>query len=216
MTENYIRLGLRLGRHIDGLVDAYYGPAELQQEVDAEPLREPATLVADAGRLLDVTDGWLRHQVVGLETIARKLAGEQIAYADEVERCYGIRPQRTPEAEFEQAHADLARVLPGDGSLGERYQAWREENPVPGDQLPSVLESLTAELRRRTLELFGLPKGEKAELDYVTDEPWSAFNYYLGGLRSRVAVNLDVPMVPNFVTELMAHELYPGHHTEHA
>jgi hypothetical protein len=216
VTENYIRLGLRLGRHVDGLVDAYYGPAELQQEVDAEPLREPATLVADAGRLLDATDGWLRHQVVGLETIARKLAGEQIAYADEVERCYGVRPQRTPEAEFEQAHADLARVLPGDGSLGERYQAWREENPVPGDQLPSVLESLVVELRRRTLELFGLPEGEKAELDYVTDEPWSAFNYYLGGLRSRVAVNLDVPMVPNFVTELMAHELYPGHHTEHA
>ena len=216
MTENYIRLGLRLGRHVDGLVDAYYGPAELQQEVDAEPLREPAALVADAGRLLDATDGWLRHQVVGLETVARKLAGEQIAYADEVERCYGVRPQRTPEAEFEQAHADLARVLTGDGSLGERYQAWREENPVPGDQLPSVLESLVVELRRRTLELFGLPEGEKAELDYVTDEPWSAFNYYLGDLRSRVAVNLDVQMVPNVVTELLAHELYPGHHTEHA
>ena len=84
MTEDYIRLGLRLGRHVDGLVDAYFGPPELKQEVDSEPLRPPEALVADAGRLLDSTDGWLRDQVVGLETVARKLTGEEIPYADEV------------------------------------------------------------------------------------------------------------------------------------
>jgi hypothetical protein len=148
--------------------------------------------------------------------VARKLAGEEILYADEVARCYGVRPLRTPEEDFERAHAELDRVLPGDGSLGERYQAWREEDPVPAEHLPFVLDSLTAELRTRTLELFGLPEGEEAELDYVTDEPWSAYNYYLGGLRSRVAINLDVPMVPNVVMELIGHEIYPGHHTEHA
>jgi hypothetical protein len=216
VERDYLELGLRLGRHVDGLVDSYYGPPELKEEIDAEPLREATVLVADAGRLLDATEGWLRRQVVGLETVARKLAGEEIAYADEVERCYGVRPQRVPEAEFEQAHAELSDVLPGNGSLAERYQAWREGNPVPAEQLPAVLESLVVELRRRTIELFGLPEGEQAELDYVSDEPWSAYNYYLGGLRSRVAINLDVPMVPSFVTELIAHEIYPGHHTEHA
>jgi hypothetical protein len=216
MIDDYIRLGLRLGRHVDGLVDSYYGPPELKQEVDSEPLRDPATLVADAGRLLDATDGWLRHQVVGLETIARKLAGEEIPYADEVERCYGVRPQRAAEEEFEAAHRELDRALPGDGDVAGRYQAWREGDRVPAEHLPSVLESLAAELRDRTRDLFGLPDGEHAELDYVSDEPWSAYNYYLGGLRSRVAINLDVPMVPNFVTELIAHEMYPGHHTEHA
>jgi hypothetical protein len=126
MTEDYIRLGLRLGRHVDGLVDSYYGSPELKQEVDAEPLREPAALVADAATLLDSTDGWLRDQVVGLETVARKLAGEEIPYADEVERCYGVRPQRVPETEFEVAHRELDRILPGDGALAARYQAWRE------------------------------------------------------------------------------------------
>jgi hypothetical protein len=216
VERDYIRLGLQLGRHVDGLVDSYYGPAELKHEVDAEPLREPPALVADAGRLLDEIDGWLRHQVVGLGTVARKLAGEEIRYADEVERCYGVRPRRVPEEQFEQTHRELDRLLPGDGELGERYQAWREGNPVPAEHLPSVLDTLAAELRARTQELFGLPDGEHAEIDYVRDEPWSAYNYYLGGLRSRVAVNLDVPMVPNVVTELIAHELYPGHHTEHA
>jgi hypothetical protein len=217
VERDYIRLGLRLGRHVDGLVDSYFGPPELKQEVDAEPLREPATLVADAGRLLETADGWLRHQVVGLETVARKLAGEEIAYADEVERCYGVRPQRVSEESFERAHRELDRVLPGEGDLAERYRAaWSEGDEVPAEHLPSVLNALAAELRARTQELFGLPEGEAAELDYVRDEPWSAYNYYLGGLRSRVAINLDRPMVPNIVAELVAHEIYPGHHTEHA
>jgi hypothetical protein len=216
VERDYIRLGLRLGRHVEGLVDSYYGPPELKQEVDAEPLREPVALVADAAALLDSSDGWLRHQVVGLETVARKLAGEDIPYADEVERCYGLRPQRLPEAEFEAAHRELDEILPGDGVLSERYQAWREGDPLPVDRLGPALETLVAELRRRTREMFGLPEGEEGDLDYVTDEPWSAYNYYLGDLRSRVAVNTDVDMNASFVGLLMAHELYPGHHTEHA
>jgi hypothetical protein len=217
VIENYIRLGLRLGRHVDGLVDAYYGPAELQDAVEAEPLRDPAALVADAARMLDdVDDHWLRAQLVGLETVARKLAGEEIPYADEVERCYGVRPQRVPESEFEEAHAELDRVLPRGGSLEHRYQAWREGDPIAREQVATILESVAADLRRRTRGLVGLPDGEQAELEFVTNEPWLAYNYYLGGLRSRVAVNLDTPMAPSFVVELVAHELYPGHHTEHA
>jgi hypothetical protein len=78
------------------------------------------------------------------------------------------------------------------------------------------MESIAEDLRERTRDLYGLPNGEDSELDFVSDEPWSAYNYYLGGLRSRVAVNLDVPMVPSLIAELIAHELYPGHHTEHA
>lgn len=35
LLEPYIRLGLHLGRHVDGLVDAYYGPPDLATEVDA-------------------------------------------------------------------------------------------------------------------------------------------------------------------------------------
>ena len=50
----------------------------------------------------------------------------------------------------------------------------------------------------------------------MTKEPWWAYNYYLGDLRSRVAVNTDIPLNAAFGVELMAHELYPGHHTEHA
>ena len=39
VVTSYLQLGLRLGRHVDGLVDAYYGPPELAAAVEAEPLR---------------------------------------------------------------------------------------------------------------------------------------------------------------------------------
>jgi hypothetical protein len=223
VAADYVELALRLGRHVDGLVDAYYGDPGIQERIDAEPLRELAALVEDARRLLDQLDGlgdqrrrWLRAQLVGLETVARKAAGEEIPFADEVERCYGVRPRRIAEAELEAAHRNLDEALPPGGSLGERYQAWREDDPLPDEHVEAVLREISADLRTRTDALLGLPDGETSVLEFVSDEPWAAYNYYEGGLRSRIAVNRDVPMATNFVTELMAHELYPGHHTEHS
>jgi hypothetical protein len=135
VVSEYLSLGLRLGRHIDGLVDAYFGPPELAAEAESEQPRDPAELVADAVSLLEELDAaglepqrarWFRAQLVGLETVACKLAGEEGAYEDEVERCYGVRPKRVPEEVFEAAHQELDAVLPGSGPLVERFQAWRE------------------------------------------------------------------------------------------
>jgi len=101
VVERYLRLGLRLDRHVEGTVDAYFGPPELAEEVKAAPPVDPAALAAEAESLLgEIEDGWLRDQVAGLATFARVVAGETLAYADEVERCYGIRPERTDESAF--------------------------------------------------------------------------------------------------------------------
>ena len=223
LVERYLALGLALGRHIDGLVDAYYGPPEIAARVEAEPPRDPATLAGDAATLHEHAPSqlepgrarWLGAQLVGLETVARKLAGEEIPFADEVERCYGVRPLRVPEEQFERAHAELDEALPGNGPLAERYQAWREGDGVQGEELRTVIEAVSADLRSRTGELFGLPTGESVRWDFVTDEPWAAFNYYEGDLHSRIAVNVDVPVTPPLLLELVAHETYPGHHVEH-
>src|SRR5438105_851415 len=217
VPERYVELGLRLGRHIDGLVDAYFGPEEIAERVAEEGLREPADLARDAAALVEESPHeWLRAQLVGLETVARRLAGEDVPFAEEVERCYGVRPKRVPENRFEAAHRALEEVLPGDGSLAERYQAWRETDTLSGDALARVTDSLADDLRSRTEKLVGLPEGESVHFEYVTDEPWSAYNYYLGELHSKIAVNTDVPLTPTFLIELVAHETYPAHHTEHS
>ncbi|HEY8644649.1 MAG TPA: hypothetical protein VIL77_02085, partial [Gaiellaceae bacterium] len=97
-AERYLELGLRLGKHVDGLVDAYYGPVELKEQVDAEELIPAEQLAADADALRDqLPDGWLRDQVKGCATYAHVVAGDSISYADEVEGCYGIRPTKVSE-----------------------------------------------------------------------------------------------------------------------
>ncbi len=216
-AERYILLGLRLGRHVDGVVDSYYGPAELKEQADAEAPVPSEQLAADGASLVaDLDDGWLRDLAQGLETYARVLAGEPISYADEVERCYGVRPERIAPSVYEQVHAQLDELLPGDGPLGERREAWRAQNRVDPQKLMPVLDDLFAEARRRTQELFGLPEGESITVEEVHDEPWWAFNYYQGNRRSHVVMNVDVPTTYADLLDLCCHEGYPGHHTERA
>jgi hypothetical protein len=218
LVEQYLELCLRLGRHVDGLVDAYYGPPEIKERVHGEELTEPAALAETAASLIGELDDhrWLRAQLVGLETVARRLAGEEIAYEEEVERCYGVRPAWVSEDSFQAAHRELDEALPGSGSLAERYQTWREGDGLRGDALAAVFDAMAEDFRSRTAALLELPEGESVEVEYVSNEPWTAFNYYLGDLRSRIAVNTDVPMTPDIVANLAAHEGYPGHHTEHS
>ena len=225
LIDDYLELGLALGRHIDGMVDAYYGPPELAARVAAEPIRPPVELEARGRRLLadlvadTALDGARRQfliaQVKGLRTTAAKLAGQAIGYADEVEACYGVRPEMVPEDTFAAAHRRLDEVLPGSGPLAERYVSWREAQAVPADKLRPAVDSLAEDLRARTRALFGLPDDERVDFDLVTNQPWAGFNYYLGNLRSRVVINVDLPVLSTSLGHLVAHEAYPGHHTEH-
>jgi hypothetical protein len=127
-----------------------------------------------------------------------------------------VRPGWTDESVFESAHGELDKALPGSGPLAERYQAWREGDTLQGEELEAVYQALLEDFRTRTEDLLGLPQGEDVEVEYVSDKPWAAFNFYLGGLRSRIEVNTDVALSPSFVVELATHEAYPGHHTEHS
>jgi len=227
-VRQYLLLGLRLGKHIDGLVDAYYGPPGLADRVRGEPVFEPARLLDHARSFRSDLDDpsasgmidpnrrrWLRAQVHGLATVAAKLAGDPIGYADEVEACYGVRPSRVDEQRFAEAHKRLDRALPGSGPLMDRYITWRESQAVPPAKLGGAIHSLADDFRERTQQLFGLPDGEHIDFELVTDQPWSGFNYYLGELKSRVAINTDLPVLSTSLGHLVAHEAYPGHHTEH-
>jgi hypothetical protein len=214
-VERYLRLGLQLGRHDDGIIDAYFGPPELAYAVDAELAVDPRALVTAADALLDELDnGWLRDQVVGLRTYAGVLAGESGSYADEAEGYYGVRPTYTDEAVFAAAHEELEQLLPGDGPLAERYQRWDESIRVPTEQIEPAIAAVIEEARAWTRRLVELPEGEGVRLEIVHDKPWWASCDYLGDLHSRIALNVDLPMSALELLVLSAHETYPGHHTE--
>jgi hypothetical protein len=216
-AERYLRLGLQVGRHVEGIVDAYYGPPELAAAVDAEPPVDPRELVSAAEALLDeLEDGWLRDQVTGLRTYTKVLAGDSASYADEVEGCYGVRPTYTDEAVFTAAHERLEELLPGTGTLAERYARWEESIRVPPERVERAVAGVIEEARGWTRRLIELPSDETVALEIVRDEPWLAFCGYLGGLRSRIAVNVSLPISAIELLILSIHETYPGHHVERA
>ncbi|CAN0475506.1 unnamed protein product, partial [Phaeothamnion confervicola] len=148
-----------------------------------------------------------------------KLAGEPVSYEDEVRQSFDIEPERTPDAVYTEALAALDDALPGKGSgqsLAERNAAYRQRFEVPVEAARAIVPAIVAEVRRRTAALVTLPEDEAVELAFVSDKPWSGYNWYLGGNRSRIEINTDLPVKANALLDLMAHEGYPGHHTEHA
>jgi hypothetical protein len=225
IAREYLLVALRLDQRIPGLVDGYFGPAELKAQVDTEQLHSPARL-RDAATALrsrlaaEVPDtarrAWLDGQLLALERQAAALAGEELPYLEHVARCVGYEPSRRPDAIFAAAAAEIDVLLPGDASLAERLAAWDARFEIPPERLPAVLTWLVERFRGRAGSLFGLPDGEDLRVSLVTGQPWSAYNWFDGGRRSRVDVNTDLPVHPAELISMMAHETYPGHHLEHA
>jgi hypothetical protein len=225
IARDYLLLALRLDQRIPGLVDGYFGPASLKALVDIEQLPSPARLVDAAVDLLDRLDrevadqarrGWLRVQLIALETHARSLAGEALPYLEHVQRCFDALPVRHDDAEFERATQGLDELLPGHGKLAERVAGWDARMSVPVDRLEAVLDWLVGVVRTPSLAAFGSPGGDALRVSLVSGQPWTGYNWYDGGLRSRFDLNIDLPVRAPDLIGLVAHETYPGHHLEHA
>jgi hypothetical protein len=220
----YVRLGLRFDRLESGFVDAYTGDPRVRAEVENEAAPTPQVLRDQARDLLreldsaglpaDRTD-FLRGQLTGLECTARKLSGEPVAFADEVRSYFQVDAVLGDPAVYAAAHKELDALLPGGGSLAERYATHRRREECPPDRLEAAVHALSSALRDRVRGQYGLPELETVRYEVVTDKPWSGFNYYEGDYRSRVAINADLPHRLSQLPHLVAHESYPGHHTEH-
>ncbi len=224
VTRDYLLLGLRFDRLVEGFVDAYFGDPALKQQVADEPTPDPRDLAVDAARLLRALPDsglaadrrrFLEGQLTGLETSGRKLAGDEVGFVDEVEAYFQVRPTMGDPSAYDAAHHELGALLPGTGSLPERYQAYRRADEIDPSRLEEAVRALSSALRDVTRSAYRLPEAEVVEYEVVTNQPWSGFNYYLGDYRSRVAINADLPMRLVDIPHLVAHESYPGHHTEH-
>jgi hypothetical protein len=223
--QTYLTLALSLDRHFDGFVDAYFGPPELKAQAEAGELCPLDGLADDVRQLqtaITASDydpqrrDFMQRQVRAMAAVIRNLSGDRLGFVEEVELYFDITPNMVDEAVFEAAHAEMDRLLPGEGSLIERLAAWKKALEVEPDRILPVFDLARQETRRRTRALFELPPQEDLSLHLVKDKPWSGYNWYLGSYRSRIELNTDLPLRANSAVPLLAHEAYPGHHTEHA
>jgi hypothetical protein len=228
LIREYLLLGLRFDRIESGYVDAFTGDPALRQTVLAEPAPDPTSLVRQAQRLLaalpDVPRGngfdatradFIGAHLRALACAGRKFAGEDIGFVDEVHDYFDVHIAKGELETYRQAHARLDDVLGGDGPLVDRMEAHRASEEIPPERLAECIEAFSSALRDRVRAEYPLPDTETVEYQVVTDKPWSGFNYYLGDYRSTVAVNADIKQLMSNLPRLVAHESYPGHHTEH-
>jgi hypothetical protein len=223
IAGEYLLIGLGLGQLEEGIVDSYFGPPEIAEQARAEraaPLALAARARALRDRLVEIEDSqraaWLDRQLVALETLAQRVAGDDMAYSTEVERCFDARPEPTPPAAYAATRRDLDELLPGSGDLRPRLAQRDERLAIDASVLPEIIGWLMGELRAAATRLFDVPSGEQLDVELVHDKPWAAYNWYRGGLRSLIEINMDLPVRAHQLVPLLAHEAFPGHHLEHA
>jgi hypothetical protein len=225
LGTEYLTLSLEIERLFPGFVDAYMGPAALKTRANSGDLPDPKALLDRAERLLtdvriseydDNRMEYLRAQITGIITTCRKLAGDEIPYVDEVRDSFDIHVESVPDAELDASLAELAAVLPGEGSVRERQIAYRQQFVVDQPIAARLIDLCLTETRSRTEQIIELPAGDSVEIAFVSGQPWSGYNWYLGDAKSRVDINTDLPIHATSLPSLVAHEAYPGHHTEHA
>ena len=228
LIREYLLLGLRFDRIEDGYVDSFTGDPRLRRQVADEPAPEPRELAVQAQRLLAElsqvprTEGFTdqRAEFVGahlrgLACAARRFAGKPVGFVEEVRDYFDVEISRGDPERYRAAHVRLDEVLGGSGPLAERMEAHRRAEEIPPDRLGEAVNAFSSALRDIVRARYPLPDAETVVYEVVTDKPWSGFNYYQGDYRSRVAVNADRKQQMSNLPGLIAHESYPGHHTEH-
>ncbi|HEY5853773.1 MAG TPA: DUF885 domain-containing protein [Aldersonia sp.] len=245
LVREYLLLGLAFDRLEEGFVDAYTGDPELRRQVENAPAPDPrelarraAALRAELGStaLADERAQFLDVHLRALECSARKFAGDDIGFVDEVAAYFDVEIELGDEADYREAHRLMDEVLPAAGASGAtgvsagaseatggsagpglaaRVQAHRKADEIPPERLAECVEAFSSALRDLVRARYPLPETEQVTYEVVGDKPWSGFNYYLGDYQSRVAINSDLRQHMANLPHLIAHESYPGHHTEH-
>lgn len=232
LIREYLLLGLRFDRIEEGYVDAFTGDPRLRRQVADETAPDPAGLARQADRLLaelrgvprssdpsvgftDQRADFIAAHLRALACAGRRFAGEDIGFVDEVRHYFDVEISRGDPDRYRAAHARIDEVLGGTGGLVERMEADRRADEIPAERLEDCVRAFSSALRDVVRATYPLPDSETVVYEVVTDKPWSGFNYYQGDYRSTVAINADLKQQMANLPGLVAHESYPGHHTEH-
>ncbi|NUM81864.1 hypothetical protein HUU42_13790, partial [bacterium] len=113
---------------------------------------------------------------------------------------------------FEEILKKLEGILPGKGDIIDRANKFRDQFAIPKAKLDTVFKAAIAEGRRRTLQRIKMPENESFVVEYVTNVPWSGYNWFKGNSFSVIQVNTDYPIFIDRAVDLASHEGYPGHH----
>lgn len=232
VAESYVKLALEIGRYDPDFVDAYTGPPEWEPAPLAEgrehtiPSEE---LARQAGAMLTDLDAvdletlsdierrrvkFLRAHIVSAIGRIEFLGGKKMSFDEESKVLYDVVAPPCDVDSLEAALRDLEELIPGEGELSARVEAYRERFVIPVELVDTTFTRAIAEAREKTVKYIALPGDESFDVEYVTDASWGAYNWYRGNHRSLIQVNIGLPVHIGSPLGLAVHEGYPGHHVQ--
>lgn len=226
LAERYVKLALALGEHDADYVDAWFGPPEWRDAAREQPqslaaIADAAAEAAATARSIDLAGedhllffrrDYIASHLESLATVARMRDGATYSFDEESRLIYGFVAPSLPREHYDLAMLEIEAILPGDGPLHERVDAFRQQFRIPPGNVEAVIRTGIEECRARTLQHMQLPAGESFEFELVSGNPWSAYNWYQGNAQSLIQVETSRPIYVASATKLGCHEGYPGHH----
>lgn len=234
LAEAYVKLVLQVGRYNPDYVDAYYGPEEwkpaqippdsaknfpyekLSGQVNGLIKKLEEVDRKGVGEMENMRHTFLQKQLTAVKTEIELLSGKQLTFDEESGLLYDAVAPTYTETHFRNLLQQLEKALPGKGIVSQRLNAFKEGFIIPKEKLDTVFDAAIRECRNRTIKHIDLPENENFTVEYVTNKPWSAYNWYKGNAYSLIQVNTDLPIFIDRAIDLACHEGYPGHHVFNA
>ncbi|GGC16396.1 hypothetical protein [Pseudoduganella buxea] len=228
VAERYRKLVLAVGQHDKDYVDAYYGPPALQEQAARERQSLASIRTGAQGAIADLADKqaanaddalrieFLRKQLRAMTARVDMLDGKKFTFDEETALLYDAVTPHHDRAYYEKLVAQVDRLVPGKGPLPQRVQDFRARFAIPQERLKPVMDAAIAACRERTAKYLPLPAKESFVLEFVTNKPWSGYNWYKGDAHSLIQINTQFPIYIERAVDLGCHEGYPGHHVYNA
>jgi hypothetical protein len=227
VAEKYVRLGLYIGQYDDVFVDAYYGPDSLRPVEKAKAVFPKDSLLKQVNMLIEDLDPymnnaedslsqhralWIHDQLMAFSRRIKIFSGEFGTFDEESKDLFGVAAPTFDEEHFKGIVNQLDAILPGKGSVVDRFQALANHFIIPKEKLDTVFRAAIAECRKRTLTHYALPANEDFKLEFVTNKSWNGYNWYKGNYQSIIQINTDLNIFVDRAIDVGSHESYPGHH----
>jgi len=212
VAEKYVKLVLNIGMYDVDYVDAYYGPNEWKPETKSDAVNDSAfiqSLYDEAGKLLDTLESlskeqadeiqtlryrFLYKQILAVRTKVFQLAGGKLSFDEEAKALYDAEVPTNESLQFQNIVDEISKLLPGKGSVADRWQDYKKQFIIPTEKLDEVFQAAIDECRKRTLQHIKLPAKESFKVEYVKGQPWGAYNWYKGNYFSIIQVNTNLPI----------------------
>ncbi len=232
IAESYVKLAFSLGQYDKDYVDGYFGSNRLKTEALKDTLNLEQIIEysdellssldnLDKDRQTDssiaIRSDYLKALILAMKTRAEIKTGKKITFDKESELVYDVVTPTYSLDYYSSILKTIDTLLPaGEGSINERWNAFRKKFIIPKEKLDTIFKVAIAECRTRTKKHIAMPENESFNFELVGNKPWGAYNWFKGGGKSLIQINVSMPIYIDRIIDYACHEGYPGHHVYHS